>query len=80
MNHRGIVLLDKGPGREAMKRHCRAIGVSINTIEKLVEAELDQVGKKRRQGLFDSFDSVLEAAVEEGEGGKGNVSQVNPAA
>ena len=69
MIHRGIVLLDKGPGREAMKRYCRAIGVSIQTIEKLVEAELDQVGKKRRHGIFEAFDSVLEAAAKEGLGG-----------
>lgn len=67
MIHRGIVLLDKGPGRDAMKRHCRAIRVSIQTIDKLVEAELDQVGKKTRQGLFDAFDSILEAAAAEAE-------------
>lgn len=80
MTHRGIVLLDKGPGREAMKRHCRSIGVSIQTIESLVEAELDQLGKKRRHGIFEAFDSILESAVEEGQGTRTNVSEGDPAA
>jgi hypothetical protein len=80
MIHRGIVLLDKGPGREAMKRRCRAIGVKIQTIERLVEAELDQIGKKRRQGLFESFDVVLESAIEGGEGGKASVPEFDPSA
>jgi hypothetical protein len=77
MKHQGIVLLDKGPGRDAMKSHCLAIGVFIHTIEELVEAELAQVGKKRRQGLFDAFDSILETAVAEGEGRKSDVPQIN---
>jgi hypothetical protein len=37
---KGIVLLESGPGREALKKHCRRIRVRVNVIEALVEAEL----------------------------------------
>jgi transposase len=54
-----LPLFESGESREIAKRHCRSIGVSIRTLEALVEAELDQVGKQRKRGLRESFDQLL---------------------
>lgn len=48
---KGISLLDKDSGRNALKRACRKAGVGIKVIEDLVEAELEQAGKLRKRGL-----------------------------
>ena len=55
----GISLLEKGEGRDLLKRHCRSINVSVRVIEELVKVELDQVGRVRRRGMFDEFDNIL---------------------
>jgi hypothetical protein len=54
-----LPLFENGEARELAKRHCRSIGVSIRVLESLVEAELEQVGKKTKRGLWQSFDEVL---------------------
>lgn len=59
MKSKGITLLDPGPGRDALKRRCRENKVSIATIESLVEAELEQVGKRKKRGLHERFDEIL---------------------
>jgi hypothetical protein len=55
----GISLLEKGEGRELLKKHCRKVGLPVRVIEELVRIELDQVGRVRRRGMFDRFDDVL---------------------
>lgn len=55
----GISLLEKGEGRELLKKYCRKIGVSVRLIEELVRVELDQIGRVRRRGLNDQFDELL---------------------
>lgn len=55
----GISLIEKGEGRTLLKRHCRAIGVSVKVIEELLKVELDQVGRVRRRGMLDQFDDIL---------------------
>ena len=47
---------------------CRAIGVKISTFEELVDAELDKQGMKRRAGLWEEFDEILDRAAEEEQG------------
>jgi hypothetical protein len=52
-------LFDPGDGRELLKKRCREARVPIGTLESLVEAELKQVGKLRKRGLYEDFDEVL---------------------
>jgi len=59
MTFKGISLLDKDSGRDALKRACRKVGVKIKVIEELVEAELEQAGKVRKRGLIERIDEIL---------------------
>ena len=61
-----VILLEGGEGRELVKRKCREAGVKINTIEKLVDAELSQQGKLRKRGLYDEFDHIFDEDIPEG--------------
>lgn len=65
MKNNGITLLEPGPGREAMKRRCREAKVKIKVLERLIAAELDQVGKRKRWGLHEQFDEILTTALED---------------
>jgi hypothetical protein len=58
----GIPLFDQGDAREALKKRCREAKIPIATLEALVQAELDQVGKRRKTGLWDQFDDLLDPA------------------
>ena len=58
-----IPLFDAGENREIAKRHCRQMQISIGTLEDLIYAELDQVGKLRKKGLWECFDRILEEEV-----------------
>lgn len=66
MSIKGISLLDKDSGRDALRRACRKAGVRIKVIEDLVEAELEQAGKLRKRGLMERIDEIL-AAAEDGD-------------
>lgn len=58
----GIPLFEQGDAREALKKRCREAKVSIVVLEGLVQAEIDQVGKRRKTGLWDRFDDLLNPA------------------
>lgn len=60
MPRKVVVILDSQEGRELVKRKCREIKLKISTFERLVDAELDQQGKKRKAGLWDEFDEILD--------------------
>lgn len=62
MRNKGITLLEPGPGRDALKRRCRENKISIRMIEELVDAELEQVGKRKKRGLHERFDEILSSA------------------
>ena len=55
----GIPLFDQGEAREALKKRCRKAKIPIATLDALVKAELEQVGKRRKTGLWDQFDELL---------------------
>jgi hypothetical protein len=55
----GIPLFEQGDARDALKRRCREAKVSITLLEALVQAELEQVGKRRKAGLWEQFDELL---------------------
>jgi hypothetical protein len=60
MNHHVVVLLAKPEGRALARKYCLEAGFDINFLDELVEAELEQVGKQRKKGLWDNFDDILD--------------------
>lgn len=59
MKQRGIVLLDKGSGREITERLCREKQVNIALLDDLVQMQLDFIGRERRRGLTDRLDELF---------------------
>lgn len=55
-----VVLLDNPEGRAMIKDACKANGMHFAEVEELVQAEVEQTGKQRRAGLWDSFDDILD--------------------
>jgi hypothetical protein len=55
----GIPLFEQGDARSALRQRCRRARISIRILDELVHAELEQVGKRRRGGLFEKFDDLL---------------------
>lgn len=55
----GIPLFDQGDARDALKKRCREAKIPIALLEALVQAELEQVGKRRKTGLWEQFDELL---------------------
>lgn len=55
-----VVLLDNAEGRSMIKEACNANGMLFTEFEELVQAEVEQTGKQRRAGLWDSFDDILD--------------------
>jgi len=55
-----VVLLDNPEGRTMIKESCKAHGLLFAEFEELVQAEVEQTGKQRRAGLWDSFDDILD--------------------
>lgn len=55
-----VVLLDNPEGRAMIKDACKANGMHFAELEELVQAEVEQTGKQRRAGLWDSFDDILD--------------------
>jgi len=64
----GIPLFEQGDARNALKQHCRRARISIRILDELVQAELEQLGKKRRSGLFEKFDDLLGPMPQRGPG------------
>lgn len=62
---RGLPLFEPGDGRDLLKKRCRELKVPINVLEALVEAELRQVGKMRKRGLYEEFDEILAPLVDQ---------------
>lgn len=60
MSRNVVVILDQKEGRQLVVRLCRKYGVRIAEFEELVQAEVNQVGKQRKRGLFLEFDDILD--------------------
>ncbi len=60
-----VVLLNNEEGRRLVRAKCRAALIKIATFEELVDAELDKQGMKRRAGLWEEFDEILDRAADE---------------
>lgn len=55
-----VVLLDNADGRTMIKAACKENGMLFAEFEELVQVEVEQTGKLRRAGLWDSFDDILD--------------------
>lgn len=55
-----VVLLDNPDGRAMIKGACKEKGILFAEFQELVQAEVEQTGKQRRAGLWDSFDDILD--------------------
>ncbi|MCO6415213.1 hypothetical protein JYK14_03355 [Siccirubricoccus sp. KC 17139] len=62
------MLLNSEEGRALVRKKCRAAGIRIGVLEELIEAELDQQGKRRKAGLWEEFDRILDEAAPEEQG------------
>jgi hypothetical protein len=60
MRRHVVVLLSKDEGRDIARDHCRQNGFDIDALEELVDAELEQIGKKRKAGLWSRFDDIID--------------------
>lgn len=60
MANSGVVLLDSKTGRRIVRRQCREEDIEPDLLESLVRAELEQIGKLRKRGLFERFDDLLD--------------------
>jgi hypothetical protein len=55
-----VTVLNSEEGRALVRKKCRAAKIPISVLEELIEAELDQQGKKRKAGLWDEIDRILD--------------------
>ena len=58
----GIPLFEQSDARDALKKRCREAKIPIKLLLDLVEAEIEQIGKKRKRGLRERFDQLLDPA------------------
>ena len=55
-----VVLLDNSEGQAMVKETCRENGILFAELQELVQVEVEQAGKQRRAGMWDSFDDILD--------------------
>jgi hypothetical protein len=46
-------------GRALVRDKCKASGLDETVLERLIESELEQVGKLRKRGLWEDFDEIF---------------------
>lgn len=60
MAYNVVVLFDNADGRDMISNACKENGFLFAEFQELVQAEVEQTGKQRRAGLWDSFDDILD--------------------
>ena len=60
-----VVLFSTKEGEALVRKHCRSAGIRIADLRELVEIEADQVGRKRKAGLWERFEDVIDRMGEE---------------
>jgi hypothetical protein len=68
MSRNVVVILNRDEGRALVRKRCRQAQIPIAVLEELIDAELEQQGKKRKAGLWDEFDRIFDNLTEEREG------------
>lgn len=59
MRTQGIAFLDDKESRKLLKVHCARIDVPLETVERLIQEEVDVVGLERRDGLFERMHEII---------------------
>lgn len=60
-----VILFDNSESRKVIQEVCEENGVLYSALEDLVEAEIEQTGKQKKKGLWDSFDDILDRFIKE---------------
>jgi hypothetical protein len=55
-----VVLFATKEGRQLVERKCRQAHIPSEVLYDLVDAELEQLGKQRRRGLFPRIEELLD--------------------
>ena len=55
-----VVLLKSEDGKRIVRDHCRSAGLRVSDLEQLINAEIEQRGKRRKAGLWEEFDRVFD--------------------
>ena len=59
MRTQGIAFLDDNESRKLLNVHCARIGVPLESVERLIQVEIDVVGLERRDGLFERMHEII---------------------
>ena len=54
-----VVLLQSDSGRRLVREKCRATGLDIGVLERLIHTELDHSWKLRKRGINADFDGIF---------------------
>ena len=57
--------LRKDDTRKIVEALCAKEGIDYSAFVELIQAEIDQMGKLRKKGLYDSFNDVLSRILKE---------------
>jgi len=60
-----VALLDNPDCKAVIRRACEENDLYFAEFEELVHAEIQQTGKQRKKGLWDSFDDILDRIIQE---------------
>ena len=60
-----VVLLQSETGRRLVREKCKAAGLDISVLERLVDVELDHNGKLKKRGINADFDDIFATSDEE---------------
>ena len=60
-----VVLLKSPEGRRLVRSKCAELGLDIFVLEQLIDAEVGQMGKLRKRGLYEDFDEIFDGVEED---------------
>ena len=60
-----VVLLNNPEGRAMIEQICQTNGMILAEFEALLQIEVEKIANKRRRGLWDEFDDILDRIQEE---------------
>ena len=61
MSRNSVVLLSNDEGRKLVRSLCAKAGLPMEVLEELITEEIEQLGKKRKAGLWDEFDRIFDS-------------------
>lgn len=54
-----VVLLESAHGRRLVREKCKAAGLDIKVLARLIHTELDYSGRQRKRGISTDFDDIF---------------------